>query len=157
MLLGEIAKFGPLPRIDFWAGVNSVLEKLMTHLLLSLSLTAWLLLPSLTTFTPWVDLLLLSLWLLAWFGLFLSQRMSNFLTCLALTLLNLSILTFSMKFAHLSGSYCVSMDANLVLFWIPLSSLACIVLFMLLTLFCINCFSAFSIIFLALALMFVWF
>ena len=46
------------------------------------------------------------------------------------------------------------MDASLVLLWLPLSSLACIVLLMPLTLFCINCLSALSIIFLALVLIF---
>ena len=38
MLLGDMAKLGPFTSTDFCAGVNSVLDTFMTHLLISLSL-----------------------------------------------------------------------------------------------------------------------
>ena len=92
--------------------------------------------------------------MLTWFGLFLLLRISNFLTCLSLTLLNLSCLIFSIKLTHLSRSTWVTKDTSLVLLWLPLSLLACIVLLIPLTLSCVNCLSALSIIFLALVLIF---
>ena len=38
MLLGDMTKFGPFANNDFCAGVNSVLNKFMTHLLMFSSL-----------------------------------------------------------------------------------------------------------------------
>ena len=104
---------------------------------------------------PCLLLLLLSIelsWFLTSNWLLLLWSIVNFLTCLALTLLYLSSLTFSMKSMHLSKSPWVTMDANLALLWLPLLLLTSIVLFMHLTLSCSNCLSAYSIIFLALAL-----
>ena len=112
-------------------------------------------LSDLSAITPWSVLLMIKLCMLTWFVLFLLLRMSHFLSCLALTLLNLSCLTFFMKLK------CIYLGLPGLL-WM-LACFCCgyhclhwpvIVLFMPLTLPGINWCSALSIIFLALALIF---
>ena len=80
--------------------------------------------------------------------LLLSNKWENFLTCLSLTLLNLTPLTSSMNLLHLSRSPAlVTKDASFALLLFTLLPLSSIVLLIHLTLSCSNCLSAFSMIF----------
>ena len=101
-LVGAREKLGPLDRRDVWTGVRGVLNKLTTHLELTLLILEpctkllFLLLLLLLTKLPctWLLLLLFSELILQ---LFLLSNLLNLPTCLSLIMLNLTSFTLLMS------------------------------------------------------------